>query len=465
MYYMMFVFMINLFSFSQALNRIWISFLFVVAILSVYFTFTDGISYDRDMIRNVVNTNLQEAKELIGFKFIIYSLVSLVLYILFYRLYISKLQKNSLRSFLAIFVVMPIVFFSMSNIYLKYYYKFIQDDSDSIAPIAFLRAAGDYIRVYNREKNIEKKDISNQFIYDKKVDQPLVVVAVIGESARGDRFSLNGYQKKTNPLLEQIKNIISFKDAESCDTSTLGSVPCMVSRSKRDEFSFPVKEVGFVNIFSSHNFDTYWITDQNEAHVIKTFGDEANKYIKISNSKKDEDLLPIYNEIIKNIKKDTLIVIHTLGSHFDYNLRVPQKFKKFKPLCLDDEYAVCDKKSLDNSYDNTILYTDFFLYNLIKPLEDKYSFFIYSSDHGESLGEKQFGIFPKYKHGLAYDIAPKEQKSVPFIFWASDEFLKYHSIKKNIGKLQISHDFFYHSILKCAGFRSKYIDDSLSICK
>lgn len=49
---------------------------------------------------------------------------------------------------------------------------------------------------------------------------------VVGETARADRFSLNGYQKETNPELKK-RDVFSFNNTISCGTSTAYSVPCM----------------------------------------------------------------------------------------------------------------------------------------------------------------------------------------------------------------------------------------------
>ena len=51
-------------------------------------------------------------------------------------------------------------------------------------------------------------------------------IMVVGETARSDRFSINGYNKETNPLLKN-KEVISFKNTISCGSSTAYSVPCM----------------------------------------------------------------------------------------------------------------------------------------------------------------------------------------------------------------------------------------------
>ncbi|MFD2273898.1 sulfatase-like hydrolase/transferase [Undibacterium arcticum] len=59
---------------------------------------------------------------------------------------------------------------------------------------------------------------------------PQVVVMVIGESSRYDRWSLNGYERDTNPLLKKESNLVSFPDMITAVSATRLSVPVLVSR-------------------------------------------------------------------------------------------------------------------------------------------------------------------------------------------------------------------------------------------
>ena len=122
---------------------------------------------------------------------------------------------------------------------------------------------------------------------------------------------------------------------------------------------------------------------------------------------------------------------------------------------------------LNNTYDNTIIfiYTDFFLNEIIKILEDKNAILLYLSDHGESLGEK--GVFG---HSAPFEKAPKEQLHIPMIWWASDKFLsnssnfkKFLQIKNNSDKY-IDQNYIFHSVLDCIGVKSNAININKSIC-
>jgi lipid A ethanolaminephosphotransferase len=120
--------------------------------------------------------------------------------------------------------------------------------------------------------------------------------------------------------------------------------------------------------------------------------------------------------------KDILIVLHQMGNHGpEYYRRYPKEFEKFTPMCMTGELQDCSQAEIDNSYDNAILYTDYFLSNvidLLKKYDDSHATaMLYVSDHGESLGENGF-----YLHAAPYMIAPKEQTHVPAIVWMGKHF-------------------------------------------
>ena len=129
------------------------------------------------------------------------------------------------------------------------------------------------------------------------------------------------------------------------------------------------------------------------------------------------------------------------------------------PDCPRSDIENCTKEQVVNTYDNTILYTDFFLSQAIQKLEkltDKYNVaLMYISDHGESLGEN--GV---YLHGMPYSLAPKEQTHVPMILWMSDGFATEKGINETClrkeGKEQsFSHDNLFDSLLGLMDVQTK----------
>jgi len=68
-------------------------------------------------------------------------------------------------------------------------------------------------------------------------DKPTMMFLVVGETARGKNFSMNGYHKETNPFTSKQAGIISFNDVRSCGTATAVSVPCMFSNMGRNQWA------------------------------------------------------------------------------------------------------------------------------------------------------------------------------------------------------------------------------------
>ena len=163
--------------------------------------------------------------------------------------------------------------------------------------------------------------------------------------------------------------------------------------------------------------------------------------------------------------KDILIVLHSMGSHGPaYYKRYPQAFEVFSPTCKTNQLNECSDEEINNAYDNSIVYTDYFLTKAISLLKNNSSghaaALLYVSDHGESLGEN--GI---YLHGLPYMVAPSEQTQVPAILWFNEAMSAVHnldSIKEKSDDL-LSHDNLSHTLLGIMGVETKVYDQSLDI--
>jgi lipid A ethanolaminephosphotransferase len=149
--------------------------------------------------------------------------------------------------------------------------------------------------------------------------------------------------------------------------------------------------------------------------------------------------------------RGTVVVMHQMGSHGPaYFKRTPAAFKPFAPECTDTSLSQCERPQIVNAYDNTIVFTDYFLSRLVGWLkaQEKTSTpaMLYVSDHGESLGEKNM-----YLHGLPFSMAPPEQITVPLITWLSPGFEQLSHVSKrclqNERNKPLSHDNLFHSVL------------------
>lgn len=342
----------------------------------------------------------------------------------------------------------------------------------SYFPISYLHST--YLYIASKYQNHSKIDISKKYQFINNAPDNILGVLVIGESARYDHFGLNGYQRDTTPHLSQIKNLFSFK-AESSANATYLSVPSMLTMTTRQNIEEAVNQTTFLSVFTKLGFQTSWIGTQTIMKYLKgynaeTMYDEAQIVMIPGGSAlyplnaHDEVIIPYIDQILQQNHNRQIIVIHTSGSHWNYAARHPQSYNKFIPSLGNKTTRIdqpnCNHEELINSYDNSILYTDYVLSELIQKLQDKNAFLIYASDHGESLGEN--GI---YAHGSHMN---KEQLTIPFIIWFSDSFIERNkAIVEQIKSLQtkqLSHDHIFHSILGCTGIESSAIDPNLNLC-
>ncbi len=319
-----------------------------------------------------------------------------------------------------------------------------------------------------------RKDLAKRrSSFDEKRGESLKVVLIIGESARGDHFSLNGYDRETNPLLAQRTNLISFKKAKARSAATRIAVPNILTRAKTSRAKKLGRETSFISLFKKHDFHTVWLSMNavfgTHNITVSTYAQNADTvYFKRNyeaeyERQKDGFLLPPYRGFLEKHKNEKqLLMLHTQGSHWRFDLRYPPQFEIFKPAGkLSSSAARNDPATLINCYDNTILFTDYFINEVITPLEDEKALVIYVSDHGESLGED--GV-----HGHSQDDRP-EQRHIPLIVWGSEKYVaqypdEFRNLERHAEK-KVSHDHIFHSILGCTGFSSAVIDHSLNLCR
>lgn len=292
--------------------------------------------------------------------------------------------------------------------------------------------------------------------------KPPLLVFVLGETARSQNFSLNGYERNTNPLLAK-ENITSFTQVSSCGTSTAESLPCMFSHLGRTEFAKRSSEFeNMLDVLQRAGYAVLWMDNQSGCkeqcarvpHVNTSnlklpeycTGDECRDTVMLARIDAELAKLPAERRA-----SGTAVVMHQMGSHGPaYFKRTPTEFKTFTPECTDTSLSQCDRIQVVNAYDNTIVFTDYFLSRVIAWLkgQEKTSTpaMLYVSDHGESLGEKNM-----YLHGLPYSMAPLEQTTVPMITWLSPGFEQFRHVNTRCLQANrdkpLSHDHLFHSVL------------------
>jgi lipid A ethanolaminephosphotransferase len=296
-----------------------------------------------------------------------------------------------------------------------------------------------------------------------------LIVLVVGETARADRFSLNGYARDTNPELAK-RGVVSFTDVSSCGTSTGESLPCMFSVLGRKHYDRDkaMRYENVLDVLASNGVAVLWRDNNSDSKGVATrMTYEDFKSPKTNPACEDGEcrdigmLSGLDAYIDAHPGQDILVVLHQMGNHGpEYYKRYPKAFERYTPVCRTAELNQCSKQELDNAYDNAILYTDYFLANVIdflKKYDTRYATaMLYVSDHGESLGER--GV---YLHSAPYMIAPAEQTHVPAVLWTGARFDYSVASILPYRDRPLSHDDLFCSLLvgfeigseHCAGLR------------
>ena len=414
-----------------------IFFLLLGSVLS-YFSGQLGVVFDVDMIRNVAETirdnNRQEAFELLS--------PSLVLHVVLFGLipalliaWVEPVYKSPLRESLwrlgysvALLVTVGLAFWGNY----KFSTFFVRENRDVrvyAIPSYPIYALNKYVRQSSKGGDRPYQQIGNDAIQVGNSARRTVGIVVIGETARADHFSLNGYPRPTNEVLAR-EDVLNFPNVSAAGTSTAYSVPAMFSFLNPSDYS-PEKaatQSNVLDVLQKAGVRVVWIENNSSskgvALRVETIdlrkAPDASAPLYSDGGYFDEALEDYLDQCIDAAREDTVIVLHTMGSHGPtYHKRYPEDFARFQPDCQGDSPQECDTEAVVNAYDNTILYTDFVLGNLIEHLrqrEDEFdAFLLYASDHGESLGEE--GI---YLHGLPAFLAPDAQTHVPMVAWFSD---------------------------------------------
>ncbi len=282
-----------------------------------------------------------------------------------------------------------------------------------------------------------------------------LVILVVGETARADHFSLYGYERDTNPLLAR-EAVVFFSRITSCGTSTAYSVPCMFSVSGRKNFDLEAAAhtENLLDVLQHAGVSVLWRDNNSDSKGVAQAVEFQDFRTSAANSRcddvecRDVGLLDGLDQwIAAHPAGDLAVVLHQMGNHGPaYYKRYPPEFEKFRPACTSNQLESCSQQEIINSYDNALLYTDFFLSQVIDFLKTHDGNFdtalLYESDHGESLGEK--GL---YLHGAPFLLAPEAQTHIGALMWFGANYPVNRELLKQRAMAAGSHDDYFHTVL------------------
>jgi len=412
-----------------------ITVLLVVTAMAVHYMTTYGVFMDADMVRNVLQTDVKESRELMTPSLLLPLLVFAALpAVAVWRVRITP--RPALRTlwirpvFMVALLVVGAGSVMLANADVASMLRNHREIKYLATPLNYIVGLQQNLRSSSPIRKAPKTPIAMDAVRVPSAAgaRPRLVVLVVGETVRAQNWGLNGYARQTTPELARI-GVVNFPDMHSCGTSTEVSVPCMFSQLGRRNYDEKQirSQQSLLNVLNTVGISTLWRDNQSgckgvcEGTPFESVSDASDPALCAKGRCMDEILVKGLAEKMRATPGDKLVVLHQLGNHGpSYFQRYPDSFRKFTPPCENPELGNCPKEQIVNAYDNAILYTDHFLAKTIHELqamEDYDTAMIYVSDHGESLGEK--GL---YLHGIPYAIAPAEQTSVPMVMWFSSRF-------------------------------------------
>ena len=473
-------FWLSLTAFRHVLKPVAITLLLTASVVS-YFMDSYGVVIDKTMLQNMVETDVAEVNDLLSIKLVLYFIglgllpALLVLRLpLHYHTRWSEFKRSAASAALSLVVLVGVALPFYAD-----YASFFRNNHHIrllITPTNSIYAAYKYLAARDSEPEAIHPiglDATQRRTAGKEGKKSLLVL-VVGETARAQNFSLNGYARQTNPLLSK-DGVINFVNARSCGTSTAVSVPCMFSRLGHEDYNDAAAkhEENLLDVLHHAGIEVLWRDNNSGCKGLcdRVRGERVNLFSSAKYCTDDhcfdEVLLNGLDNYLQQLSNDALIVLHEQGSHGPaYYKRYPESFEAFTPVCRSNQLQNCSSRAITNTYDNTILYTDYFLHRVIlflKQHSNEYNTaMLYASDHGESLGENNI-----YLHGMPYFMAPEEQTRIPFLLWMSQDFARAKDINPaclaNHSGAPVSHDNLFHSILGLYDIQTQLHNKELDI--
>lgn len=457
--------------------------LFVTSASVAYFMNQYGVLMDVGMLRNLVETNITEVEGLLSPTLWAYLLVLGVLpsvllwktpicYRKAHRELFSKVMVGT-GSAAVIAVVALVDYQGLSSLLRNHHELRLM-----VVPSNYIGASIAYVREQVSTAQQPFRTIGEDAVRAVNVashSPKTLTVLVVGESARAENFGILGYERETTPQLAQEQGLVAFTDMHSCGTETAVSVPCMFSNMGRKQYKADIakNQEGLLDVLKRAGLDVVWWDNQSgckgtcDRVTLMDLSHSKDPALCVNSECRDEILLQGLQAFIDHLSKDTVLVLHQMGSHGpEYFKRYPQAFETFTPVCKSNALDACSRESIVNGYDNTVLYTDHVLARLIDVLRSNQdrlaTAMIYLSDHGESLGE-----YNLFLHGTPYMLAPEQQKHVPLLVWLSDNYQ--HALAVDTRCLQqtrnepLSQDNLFHSMLGLLRVQTRVYSPALDL--
>lgn len=397
--------------------------------VSVFCLFMYQCGLNESIVSIIVATNKNEAFEFLNiYHESIYCMVLMGVFVIigFIFLYLrepvmteKKIYRSVFFEYILVFVLITGCILSVKNLKLW--------NNELIGKI-FL---------FNSLKTVSLRDYQKSIPLLLDDDLPARVVVIMGESFSKDHSSLYGYIKQTNPHLMKLINrgdLFVYSDVVSPAISTIESFRRMMSSYSFDSTGKWYENIFLSNILSSAGYKTYWISNQSKSGLydngVTCFSEIFDDIFFVDNKpfiqnmkyqdegQLDEVLIETIDE--KKCKDEKqFYFVHLIGSHIDYKKRYSSHFSKFSMNDYSDHGFEYDQKEKIAAYDNSILYNDSVVNEIIKRFKDEVSIVFYLSDHGQDIyySSKDYAGHAKQSGKSIWAAA-----RIPFLIYVSPNF-------------------------------------------
>ncbi|MBR2300092.1 MAG: sulfatase-like hydrolase/transferase [Alphaproteobacteria bacterium] len=280
-----------------------------------------------------------------------------------------------------------------------------------------------------------------------------IYVLVIGESETRDHMSAYGYERQTTPWLSAVKNnqnTIVFENAYANHTHTVPALTYALSSTNQYNNVDLLSSSSIIEVAKAAGFETYWISNQPKDSVYLTplsvISNTADHQIWLNTNIGDKLSTEYYDERtafeLSNLQlpEKSFVVVHIMGSHGAYRDRYPAPYNRFKG----------SQKKLVDSYDNSVLYTDFVLSEIYAAVQENPHFqaLVYLSDHGDDADNKLGHESARFTYRMS---------RIPFVLIASPSLFSsntafFETLYQNKNKIW-TNDLLYNFLIDLLGIR------------
>ena len=290
----------------------------------------------------------------------------------------------------------------------------------------------------------EQKNLADYLQHPRMTEtsnnHPDIVMIIIGESFSRSHSSLYGYDKNTNPCLQQqldSGNLIVFSDPLAPATHTGESFKYFLttfSHENSDKEWFECLTLpealaasGYKTAWFSNQAQTGWYDNISAAFaaLCDTIHYTTTPEEGEQGAKPDEILFPCVPSYVHSSESLPLAVfVHLMGQHVDFEQRYPSSYSHFT----ESQYVNRKEHQRRDfaTYDNATLYNDYVVDSLFSSLEGKNAVGLYFSDHGMDFYESDDDYC---SHSNDNNLASYQAGlKIPLVVYTTDTYRTAHSV-------------------------------------